>query len=177
MRGKQGTRDDGTTGHKDHPACAGKTLRRAARTRGEQDHPRVCGENFITTSSIGSKRGSPPRVWGKPLLPLTLYSVLRITPACAGKTFLRGPREAPAVDHPACAGKTSTRCRRLSTRPDHPRVCGENGSISLKAVTSSGSPPRVRGKPAHILRAPVDARITPAHAGKTLCNIYMYTHV
>ena len=73
--------------------------------------------------------------------------LIRITPADAGKTF----------------------CRRLlqaDTR-DHPRGCGENLSTALKAKQTSGSPPRMRGKPAAILSASISLRITPADAGKT----------
>ena len=76
------------------------------------------------------------------------YSRNRITPADAGKTFLR-----------FC-------CNKL--KEHHPRGCGENLTIAALALIGDGSPPQVRGK----LVAPqrlIDARrITPAGAGKTL---------
>ena len=50
--------------------------------------------------------GSPPRVRGKPSVPMNSFIISRITPACAGKT------EFPfAVE---------------VWKQDHPRVCGEN---------------------------------------------------
>ena len=90
---------------------------------------------------------------------------------------------------PADAGKTWGSyqiCRKVK---DHPRGCGENsGCISSKndfnritpadagktckfrsfSMQSTGSPPRMRGKPMPQLRLRVCARITPADAGKTI---------
>ena len=70
----------------------------------------------------------------------------RITPACAGKSFLY------IQSHRRCE--------------DHPRVCGEKHPTRRLNSTLIGSPPHVRGKvqclgdPAYLLR------ITPACAGK-----------
>ena len=50
---------------------------------------------------------------------------------------------------------------------DHPRVCGENAGSIFRAISSAGSPPRVRGKLFFSARASARARITPACAGKT----------
>ena len=112
----------------------------------------------------------------------------RITPARAGKTYVRPSSVTAASDHPARAGKTDgyetlfyrkedhpRACgeNQLHVRPnpadtDHPRACGENSRNVSISASSSGSPPRVRGKP--VLRADclVEERITPARAGKTL---------
>ena len=90
------------------PACAGKTTSVLPSTLPATDHPRVCGENFQDLAAQYEKAGSPPRVRGKPVYPSSDKSIMRITPACAGKTecisdFFQKPQ-------------------------DHPRVCGENTS-------------------------------------------------
>ena len=72
----------------------------------------------------------------------------RITPACAGKTYLQAYVE--------------------YKRKDHPRVCGENGVREEGEYDFKGSPPRVRGKPGAIPWDCAVHRITPACAGKTL---------
>ena len=84
---------------------------------------------------------------GKRFKRFKLPKLLRITPACAGKTIV--------ILHAEGAGK------------DHPRVCGENALLSNAGVSAGGSPPRVRGKQAVKLRDIGHARITPACAGKT----------
>ena len=68
---------------------------------------------------------------------------------------------------PAYAGKTSEKCCKSGKSEDHPRVCGENEEPSFKLRFTSGSPPRMRGKPVGKFLAGQDHRITPAYAGKT----------
>ena len=72
---------------------------------------------------------------------------LRITPAHAGKTAVPF-----ALDDPF---------------EDHPRACGENALKTKDLISSKGSPPRMRGKLARVRPILFQARITPAHAGKT----------
>ena len=72
---------------------------------------------------------------------------MRITPACAGKTF-------PGAG--------------CGFRPrDHPRVCGENNPMYGRHHSAKGSPPRVRGKLRDEYQDKYPERITPACAGKT----------
>ena len=78
---------------------------------------------------------------------MCLIPLLRITPACAGKT-----RKADDV---------------IWKVADHPRVCGENGKPCANFISSGGSPPRVRGKLLPRVEQIAAARITPACAGKT----------
>ena len=129
------------------PACAGKTTKRCYKQGQLTDHPRVCGENKELKVTYYRAEGSPPRVRGKLHFPASAFLPTRITPACAGKTFLIHG-----------SGIQSS---------DHPRVCGENLLSSPTVIRAAGSPPRVRGKqPPKPQR--VDAeRITPACAGKT----------
>ena len=74
----------------------------------------------------------------------------RITPAWAGKRFLR-----------------MTRCSRAR---DHPRVGGEKTFARVCGANRRGSPPRGRGKVHLDLRAILPLRITPAWAGKSEAN-------
>ena len=93
------------------PACAGKTYKFHIIRFLVQDHPRVCGENHRMFSFIPLMEGSPPRVRGKLYNKSDNPLSLRITPACAGKTF-----EVTNSDF---------------QKKDHPRVCGENYLSSM----------------------------------------------
>ena len=73
-------------------------------------------------------------------------TLLRITPACAGKS---GPHTGP--------GKPSQ---------DHPRVCGEKARMAVSCFAIRGSPPRVRGKAVAACDTCQARGITPACAGK-----------
>ena len=112
------------------------------------DHPRACGENFPHLLTLHHNLGSPPRMRGKLVPDPHTISRTRITPAHAGKT----------------AAYSGT----YSSFPDHPRACGENFASLIGAAGPDGSPPRMRGKRVPTATAPHAARITPAHAGKTL---------
>ena len=109
------------------PACAGKTWYSWDLDKRCEDHPRVCGENIPHDYQKRAIAGSPPRVRGKRLSACFFRRPVRITPACAGKTLIQLHR--PRVVQ------------------DHPRVCGENPVQRSRSESSSGSPPRVRGKP------------------------------
>ena len=77
----------------------------------DQDHPRVCGKNVVSTAGGNDGTGSPPRVREKQKSPIMYIYPLRITPACAGKTY--------------------SETTELLTAWDHPRVCGKNSGTSL----------------------------------------------
>ena len=47
---------------------------------------------------------------------------------------------------PACAGKSAAQSLDRLCAGDHPRVCGEKLSRWVYALSSQGSPPRMRGK-------------------------------
>ena len=129
------------------PACAGKTDALARRRKMATAHPRVCGENTTTSCPTASCTGSPPRVRGKRRRRGRRPGRRRLTPACAGKTI---------CPHEHIAGNQA-----------HPRVCGENGTCVNPPGSTSGSPPRVRGKPRWWARGRRRRRLTPACAGKT----------
>ena len=111
------------------PACAGKTLFFNRWIFVFGDHPRVCGKNIGAGIAIIVASGSPPRVREKQSIAYSLATSIRITPACAGKTW------------PLCLKEIKER--------DHPRVCGKNGFLQIEWCHYLGSPPRVREKPGH----------------------------
>ena len=108
------------------PACAGKSAQARPHRGDRQDHPRVCGEKPVVGGGLVNGMGSPPRVRGKVHSNALGPCDLRITPACAGKSY-------------KSAWSTSS-------RRDHPRVCGEKSTGGGVLVATYGSPPRVRGK-------------------------------
>ena len=127
VRGKPEAEAEAVLKQRITPARAGKTSPWTIGFGAEQDHPRACGENARNSTFTVSHRGSPPRVRGKLLLWFAKLSLVRITPARAGKT--RGSK------------RRTCRCR------DHPRACGENAILQQRTWKYAGSPPRVRGKP------------------------------
>ena len=87
------------------PACAGKRLRGVFGCCMVRDHPRVCGEKTIEHLHCLHGQGSPPRVRGKALLHCTVQTWRGITPACAGKSCLKGHQESGGWDHPRVCGE------------------------------------------------------------------------
>ena len=87
------------------PACAGKRRAKRGNNGLNEDHPRVCGEKFNAKKANKAIKGSPPRVRGKALCADGFRRLIRITPACAGKSRLI---KLIVIRH-----------------KDHPRVCGE----------------------------------------------------
>ena len=78
---------------------------------------------------------------------LLLYSLVRITPAYAGKSFTWVPLPFFAEDHP--------------------RLCGEKQFAMVSVTMRKGSPPPMRGKVVAKTLGYVEGRITPAYAGKS----------
>ena len=85
-----------------------------------------------------------------------------------GKQLWSRSRKWGARITPAHAGKTLRGFFWVSRRRDHPRACGENLPFLLLIHLFRGSPPRMRGKRVAVFHVPLDFRITPAHAGKTV---------
>ena len=108
------------------PAYAGKSVRSQALPDAVRDHPRLCGEKGNIVEISGSITGSPPPMRGKVFLAPLVLSVIRITPAYAGKSL-------------AEFGKTSKVW-------DHPRLCGEKHGKKAIRHLGLGSPPPMRGK-------------------------------
>ena len=129
------------------PACAGKTPPGAGPPGWRAAHPRVCGENPLPGGHMARQAGSSPRVRGKLMSPAQMSQIVRLIPACAGKT-VSGVR--PSIPRTA-----------------HPRVCGENLNLVMIDEAWAGSSPRVRGKRALDQAKQKNDRLIPACAGKT----------
>ena len=130
------------------PACAGSTSHTDSNHGRCKDHPRLRGEYAFWFLIACPDKGSPPLARGvleegEPPKPK-----FRITPACAGSTVVRTPRETPIWDHPRLRGEYA--------------VCFFNSAISL------GSPPLARGVRIDHELIEVHVGITPACAGSTL---------
>ena len=108
----------------------------------------MCGEKIRIVFTPPRSIGSPPHVRGKVTGYFGVVIRIRITPACAGKSFF-------------CPD-------RILWDRDHPRMCGEKNAIELELIRRGGSPPHVRGKVACRKQAPDKLGITPACAGKSI---------
>ncbi len=129
------------------PACAGRSTLNGSKKVGFWDHPRVCGEKFAPLPPASFAQGSPPRVRGEVFGSTPTFSMIGITPACAGRS------------------RRPWRCRPLSW--DHPRVCGEKAQRAQNLRRAGGSPPRVRGEALVCVIVFMEVRITPACAGRS----------
>ena len=70
------------------PACAGNRYTHCYPLTKIKDHPRVCGEQASVKAFNLHMGGSPPRVRGTGIFGTWWKMYLRITPACAGNSFL-----------------------------------------------------------------------------------------
>ena len=156
------------------------------------------GEDVCTSEKAIIPWGSPPHARGRQQDLLANLLIVRITPACAGKTSsaerpcdeiqdhprMRGEdptiRTLPALGQritPACAGKTPSSATATRRRPDHPRMRGEDCAPTPASLILFGSPPHARGRPRKRAVGPFGGGITPACAGKTITrcgNVYDY---
>ena len=87
------------------PACAGRTEIPFEILQDKEDHPRVCGKDESKISLPISCKGSPPRVREGHSQSLVGVGLDRITPACAGRTFLYFLSSSIFWDHPRVCGK------------------------------------------------------------------------
>ena len=84
-----------------------------------------------------------------------------------GKVVTRDDEETVMRITPAYAGKRIQYQAGSMGLKDHPRLCGEKEKRFKFKMTLLGSPPPMRGK-GSIFRFPSDGdRITPAYAGKS----------
>ena len=108
------------------PAYAGKSFLSNLLLLFSWDHPCVCGEKQDRNVAIYNLRGSPLRMRGKDGSDCYELTGCRITPAYAGKSYLRPDSHAHDKDHPC--------------------VCGEKVQLCTVKDQQLGSPLRMRGK-------------------------------
>ena len=132
------------------PAHAGKTTSSVGGVSVIRAHPRSRGENILRSRKPEAKAGSSPLTRGKP--------VWAERAKCMSGLI------------PAHAGKTESLCFRSLSLSAHPRSRGENSFRSVSDISPYGSSPLTRGKPRSAPPRPHQARLIPAHAGKTLAG-------
>ena len=148
VRGKERRQLTMAAGERITPACAGKRQVLGSQHTLSQDHPRMCGEKERRVAGMDIDEGSPPHVRGKDTKAEDICTRVRITPACAGKSLLKGVNE--------------------HEKKDHPRMCGEKQCDQRDHARNGGSPPHVRGKDPGQLDHLASRGITPACAGKSI---------
>ena len=129
------------------PAHAGKTAKVARKASRERAHPRSRGENVYSEIRTILGEGSSPLTRGKHFLCEAHGHLCRLIPAHAGKTK-------------NLTGFTDS-------RRAHPRSRGENVEDARAGDLVCGSSPLTRGKRKGEAPSPCQARLIPAHAGKT----------
>ena len=129
------------------PACAGKTWLRSSRSAILPAHPHVCGENAVHNPCPSWTTGSSPRVRGKLWAYTVEHLLVRLIPACAGKTPGRDYRRQGHAAHPRVCGENRVTAPHFLLARVYPRVYGENTNGGPPPRCLSGSSPRVRGKP------------------------------
>ena len=147
MRGKGGRSGLQIVPRRITPAYAGKSFTRELLLIVSRDHPRVCGEKNGENGLTFHQMGSPPRMRGKVGWSAERSRPEGITPAYAGKSFLRSSSQL--------------------LNGDHPRVCGEKYLVTSEVFLCKGSPPRMRGKAVCCVCFSSSSGITPAYAGKS----------
>ena len=65
----------------------------------------MCGEKDSTATRDDFIQGSPPHVRGKGEQVQAIWDVIRITPACAGKSFGSYIKSSYFKDHPRMCGE------------------------------------------------------------------------
>ena len=110
------------------PARAGQTARRCRAAPERPDHPRACGANGKAFHTEENLPGSSPRVRGKRRHWGGGVSSLRIIPARAGQTAVRGAWPIARPDHPRARGKPT----------QHPIGCVAKRIIPARAGQTLG---------------------------------------
>ena len=127
VRGKRVVRVPGRLPARIIPARAGQTARRCRAAPERPDHPRACGANGKAFHTEENLPGSSPRVRGK-RRHWGGVSSLRIIPARAGQTAVRGAWPIARPDHPRARGKPT----------QHPIGCVAKRIIPARAGQTLG---------------------------------------
>ena len=136
------------------PAHTGKTRRETPCCCRYRAHPRAYGENGFQNRCLPLRRGSSPRIRGKPAEHLEPRYCRGLIPAHTGKTW--------SVEGAAPLSRA------------HPRAYGENLGESREHTRAEGSSPRIRGKLESDSEALIARGLIPAHTGKTLTDKTQY---
>ncbi len=133
------------------PTRVGTTIGGLRRAPPSSVHPHACGDDFWGDLAPLPRDGSPPRVWGRPILPAQSLRSLRFTPTRVGTT--------------------STSPRRRLTPTVHPHACGDDMDKEFLQRYLDGSPPRVWGRLSISKIYPFFFRFTPTRVGTTCVRV------
>ena len=136
------------TNHEITPARAGTTLKPGTQCHGSQDHPRLRGNHQCPLLHWLFLPGSPP---------------LAREPRRSDSRRLRGRRITPA-----CAGTTWIHKRGIAADKDHPRSRGNHTQPPAPRLYPQGSPPLAREPRCVEGLIYRYLGITPARAGTTI---------
>ncbi len=129
------------------PTRVGKTHLFMVTVTLSAEHPHACGENVFPFLRLTVRRGTSPRVWGKPFQSTSRPSSRRNIPTRVGKT---------------CSSRVIAECW-----PEHPHACGENGTANADYTVCAGTSPRVWGKLPMSESYQQSGRNIPTRVGKT----------
>ncbi len=107
-RGKVCSRSDSSVPTGITPACAGKRSLSYGKDSLAWDHPRLRGEKSDCDRTSSRHGGSPPLARGKVFVVILILYSVRITPACAGKSWTLRCSKAFIRDHPRLRGEKHT---------------------------------------------------------------------
>ena len=133
--------------HGNTPTCVGKTQRICQYRRQRGKHPHVRGEDFLPAVTSYCAWETPPRAWGRLLVPAPIMASVRNTPTCVGKTEFELHGE--------------------NLRWKHPHVRGEDCPCSPAAPAPAETPPRAWGRQGLRVLRESSSRNTPTCVGKT----------
>ncbi len=169
VRSRRGRRTEGARGTGITSACAEQTTCYADKHANVRDHLRVCGADDDEDKNGTSKEGSPPRVRSRRDGATVEREGGGITSACAEQTTMCPSCPPWTRDHLRVCGADATHARNPAARPwdhlrvcgaddpmdavmllqgNHLRVCGADDNPYCGGTVYSGSPPRVRSRPA-----------------------------
>ena len=85
----------------------------------QEDHPRICGEKYEYDKLVDTLSGSPPHMRGKGVEKHKNVSIVRITPAYAGKRLKRSHKIVLFINKPIIFHSV---CNRLDITNNNPTV-------------------------------------------------------
>ncbi len=129
------------------PTGVGKTISRQISSAQAWKHPHGRGEDQSSARTAARWAETPPRAWGRPLLPDGTSVLERNTPTGVGKT----------IPH----------AERVRRREKHPHGRGEDATCQGMPWTIAETPPRAWGRLVERLNKGFSAGNTPTGVGKT----------
>ena len=147
------------------PTRVGTSASRPAGTLPFEVHPHACGDflRYAFSRSVGA--GTPPRVWGLPLVGISTPFHAGTPPRVWGLLVDGSLHALDGRYTPTRVGTSVRHANRLRNAPVHPHACGDFGNGCWWSCCIRGTPPRVWGLPRLGLDDAVFQRYTPTRVG------------